>query len=50
MDAYFQLMHDLLVDDSELIGDLIREGRLIPAVPSRSSRRHPLAESSPPPV
>jgi hemerythrin len=25
--AYFQLMHDLLIDDAELIGALIREGR-----------------------
>jgi hemerythrin-like metal-binding protein len=26
LDAYFQLMHDLLVDDTELVGALIREG------------------------
>ncbi|MBI3444853.1 MAG: hypothetical protein HY055_05735 [Magnetospirillum sp.] len=26
IDAYFQLMHDLLVDDTELVGVLIREG------------------------
>ncbi len=24
--AYFELMHDLLVDDTELVGSLIREG------------------------
>lgn len=26
LDAYFALMHDLLVDDTELVGSLIREG------------------------
>jgi hemerythrin len=26
LDAYFELMHDLLVDDTELVGALIREG------------------------
>lgn len=26
LDAYFSLMHDLLVDDTELVGALIREG------------------------
>jgi hemerythrin len=26
LDAYFELMHDLLVDDTELVGSLIREG------------------------
>lgn len=26
IDAYFELMHDLLVDDTELVGALIREG------------------------
>lgn len=32
LDAYFELMHDLLVDDTELVGSLIREGyhRLTP--------------------
>jgi hypothetical protein len=29
-DAYFQLMHDLLIDDAELIGALVREGRFVP--------------------
>lgn len=38
-DAYFQLMHDLLIDDAELIGALIREGRHEPRrIPSQTSR------------
>ncbi len=36
--AYFQLMHDLLIDDAELIGALIREGRHAPRpMPGHSS-------------
>lgn len=40
IDAYFELMHDLLVDDTELVGALIREGyhrlgspEILPALP-----------------
>ncbi|WP_043743416.1 hemerythrin domain-containing protein [Paramagnetospirillum magneticum] len=31
--AYFELMHDLLVDDTELVGALIREGYHHPGAP-----------------
>ena len=43
-EAYFRLMHDLLIDDSELIGALIREGRHAPgsaAAQAANPWRHP---------
>jgi hemerythrin len=37
LDAYFELMHDLLVDDTELVGSLIREGYHSMGSPETSS-------------
>ena len=44
--AYFQLMHDLLIDDAELIGALIREGQHSMA----GAQNRPAAISTHPPV
>ena len=47
LDAYFELMHDLLVDDTELVGSLIREGYHRIGSPESSSVWQPPLGTSP---
>lgn len=48
--AYVHLMHDLLVDDAELIGALIREGRFTPTHPAHRAHPVPPAAGRLPPI
>ncbi|TAN78988.1 MAG: hypothetical protein EPN20_00700 [Magnetospirillum sp.] len=50
VDAYFQMMHDLLIDDAALIGALVREGRFTPVHTGQAGGQPCYAWSDLPPI